>query len=90
MVTYFSTHMVLYPGDLIATGTPPGVGFGKNKFMAVGDVLECGIGHLGAQRHEIRRRRRARLFRPRPAVGMRKTKGETIDLTLRSTTQGRT
>jgi 2,4-diketo-3-deoxy-L-fuconate hydrolase len=54
MVAYFSTHMVLYPGDLLATGTPPGVGFGKNKFMAVGDVLECGIEHLGAQRHEIR------------------------------------
>jgi 2,4-didehydro-3-deoxy-L-rhamnonate hydrolase len=54
MVAYFSTHMVLYPGDLLAMGTPPGVGFGKNKFMAVGDVLECGIEHLGAQRHEIR------------------------------------
>jgi 2,4-didehydro-3-deoxy-L-rhamnonate hydrolase len=55
MVAYFSIHMVLSPGDLIATGTPPGVGFGfgKNKFMAVGDVLECGIEHLGAQRHEI-------------------------------------
>jgi 2,4-didehydro-3-deoxy-L-rhamnonate hydrolase len=53
MVAYFSTHMVLYPGDLLATGTPPGVGFGKNRFMAVGDVLECGIAHLGAQRHEI-------------------------------------
>jgi 2,4-didehydro-3-deoxy-L-rhamnonate hydrolase len=45
--------MVLYPGDLLATRTPPGVGFGKNKFMAVGDALECGIQHLGAQRHEI-------------------------------------
>ncbi len=54
MVAYFSTHMVLLPGDLIATGTPPGVGFGKNRFMAVGDVLECGITDLGAQRHEIR------------------------------------
>ncbi|MEJ0050703.1 MAG: fumarylacetoacetate hydrolase family protein [Methylovirgula sp.] len=53
MVAYFSTHMALLPGDLIATGTPPGVGFGKNRFMAVGDVLECGISHLGAQRHEI-------------------------------------
>jgi 2,4-didehydro-3-deoxy-L-rhamnonate hydrolase len=53
MVAYFSTHMTLLPGDLIATGTPPGVGFGKNKYMAVGDVLECGIAHLGAQRHEI-------------------------------------
>lgn len=54
MVAYFSTHMVLLPGDLLATGTPPGVGFGKNRFMAVGDVLECGIANLGAQRHEIR------------------------------------
>jgi 2,4-didehydro-3-deoxy-L-rhamnonate hydrolase len=54
MVAYLSTHMVLYPGDLLATGTPPGVGFGKNRFKAVGDVLECGIAHLGAQRHEIR------------------------------------
>lgn len=53
MVAYFSTHMILYPGDLLATGTPPGVGFGKNRFMAVGDVLECGIEHLGAQRHAI-------------------------------------
>jgi 2,4-didehydro-3-deoxy-L-rhamnonate hydrolase len=53
MVAYFSTHMTLLPGDLIATGTPPGVGFGKNRFMSVGDVLECGITHLGAQRHEI-------------------------------------
>jgi len=45
--------VVLYPGDLLASGTPPGVGFGTNRFMAVGDVLECGIEHLGAQRHEI-------------------------------------
>jgi 2,4-diketo-3-deoxy-L-fuconate hydrolase len=54
MVAYFSNHMILLPGDLLATGTPPGVGFGKNRFMAVGDVLECGIAELGAQRHEIR------------------------------------
>ncbi|MFK4651137.1 2,4-diketo-3-deoxy-L-fuconate hydrolase [Bradyrhizobium japonicum] len=53
MVAYFSSHMLLLPGDLIATGTPPGVGFGKNRYMAVGDVLECGIANLGAQRHEI-------------------------------------
>jgi 5-carboxymethyl-2-hydroxymuconate isomerase len=53
MVAYFSTHMPLFPGDILATGTPPGVGFGKNIYMAVGDVLECGITHLGAQRHLI-------------------------------------
>jgi 2,4-didehydro-3-deoxy-L-rhamnonate hydrolase len=54
MLAYFSTHMTLLPGDLLATGTPPGVGFGKNRFMQPGDVLECGIAQLGAQRHEIR------------------------------------
>lgn len=54
MLAYFSTHMTLLPGDLLATGTPPGVGFGKNHFMAVGDVLECGGTSLGAQRHDIR------------------------------------
>jgi 2,4-didehydro-3-deoxy-L-rhamnonate hydrolase len=54
MVAYFSAHMVLLPGDLIATGTPPGVGFGKNRYMAIGDVLECGIANLGSQRHEIK------------------------------------
>lgn len=53
MLAYFSAHMTLLPGDVLATGTPPGVGFGKNRFMQVGDVLECGGAGLGAQRHEI-------------------------------------
>jgi 2,4-didehydro-3-deoxy-L-rhamnonate hydrolase len=53
MLAYFSAHMTLLPGDILATGTPPGVGFGKNRFMQVGDVLECGITHLGAQCHVI-------------------------------------
>jgi 2,4-diketo-3-deoxy-L-fuconate hydrolase len=53
MLAYFSHHMRLLPGDIIATGTPPGVGMGKNRYMELGDVLECGITHLGAQRHEI-------------------------------------
>jgi 2,4-diketo-3-deoxy-L-fuconate hydrolase len=50
---YFSRHMRMLPGDVLATGTPPGVGMGKNRFLAVGDILECGITNLGAQRHEI-------------------------------------
>ncbi|MFC0400385.1 fumarylacetoacetate hydrolase family protein [Paraburkholderia rhizosphaerae] len=53
MLAYFSTHMTLLPGDILATGTPPGVGFGKDRFMKPGDVLECGVAHLGAQRHVI-------------------------------------
>jgi 5-carboxymethyl-2-hydroxymuconate isomerase len=55
MLAYFSAHMTLLPGDLLATGTPPCVGFGKNRFIQEGDVLECGIEHLGSQRHEILR-----------------------------------
>jgi 2,4-didehydro-3-deoxy-L-rhamnonate hydrolase len=53
MLAYFSRHMRLVPGDVLATGTPPGVGMGKNRFLAVGDILECGITNLGVQRHEI-------------------------------------
>jgi 2,4-didehydro-3-deoxy-L-rhamnonate hydrolase len=53
MLAYFSRYMRLLPGDILATGTPPGVGMGRNRYMAVGDILECGITHLGAQRHEI-------------------------------------
>jgi 2-keto-4-pentenoate hydratase/2-oxohepta-3-ene-1,7-dioic acid hydratase in catechol pathway len=53
LVAYFSRYIPLVPGDVLATGTPPGVGMGKNKFMNEGDVLECGITHLGAQRHDI-------------------------------------
>ncbi len=55
MLAYFSAHMTLLPGDVLATGTPPGVGFGKNRFMQVGDVLECGITYLGVQRHDVLR-----------------------------------
>ena len=53
MLAYFSCHLRMVPGDILATGTPPGVGMGKNRYLAVGDVLECGITNLGAQRHEI-------------------------------------
>jgi 2,4-didehydro-3-deoxy-L-rhamnonate hydrolase len=53
MLAHFSRHMRMVPGDVLATGTPPGVGMGKNRFLAVGDTLECGISNLGAQRHEI-------------------------------------
>jgi 2,4-didehydro-3-deoxy-L-rhamnonate hydrolase len=53
MLAYFSRHMRLVPGDLLATGTPPGVGMGKNRFLADGDILEFGITHLGDQGYEI-------------------------------------
>jgi len=53
ILAHFSRHMRMVPGDVVATGTPPGVGMGKNRFLAVGDILECGIARLGGQRHQI-------------------------------------
>jgi 2-keto-4-pentenoate hydratase/2-oxohepta-3-ene-1,7-dioic acid hydratase in catechol pathway len=53
MLAYLSRHMRMVPGDILATGTPPGVGMAKNRFLTIGDILECGITNLGAQRHQI-------------------------------------
>jgi len=53
MLASFSRHMRLVLGDVLATGTPPGVGMAKNRYLATGDILECGIANLGNQRHEI-------------------------------------
>ena len=55
IVSYVSELMTLMPGDIIATGTPPGVGAGKKppQFLSVGDVVTLGIEGLGEQRQEI-------------------------------------
>ena len=55
IISYVSEIMTLYPGDVITTGTPPGVGMGMKppKFLNVGDVVTLGIDGLGAQRQEI-------------------------------------
>lgn len=55
IVSYLSELMTLNPGDVITTGTPPGVGLGMKppKFLNVGDVVTLGIDGLGAQRQEI-------------------------------------
>ena len=55
IVQYLSQFMVLEPGDLIVTGTPPGVGMGFDppRFLNPGDVVELGIEGLGTQRQEI-------------------------------------
>jgi 2-keto-4-pentenoate hydratase/2-oxohepta-3-ene-1,7-dioic acid hydratase in catechol pathway len=56
LVSYLSQCMTLLPGDLIATGTPPGVGLGRKppEFLRAGDVVTLGIEGLGAQRQEVR------------------------------------
>ena len=55
IVSYVSRFMTLLPGDIITTGTPPGVGAGMKppKFLNVGDVVTLGIEGLGEQRQEI-------------------------------------
>jgi 2-keto-4-pentenoate hydratase/2-oxohepta-3-ene-1,7-dioic acid hydratase in catechol pathway len=52
IVWYVSRFMVLEPGDLINTGTPPGVGLGLDppRFLKAGDVVEISIERLGSQR----------------------------------------
>lgn len=51
LVAYCSRFMTLYPGDLIATGTPPGVGMGAKPpvFLRAGDTMQLGIRGLGEQ-----------------------------------------
>jgi 2,4-didehydro-3-deoxy-L-rhamnonate hydrolase len=55
LVAYVSRFMSLRAGDVIATGTPAGVGHGHRppKYLQPGDVVEMGISGLGTQRHEI-------------------------------------
>lgn len=51
VVSYLSQFMSLQPGDIISTGTPPGVGMGMKppRFLKSGDVVELGIEGLGSQ-----------------------------------------
>ena len=56
LVSYLSQFMSLHPGDVITTGTPPGVGMGIKPepiFLDVGDVMELGIEKLGSQRQVV-------------------------------------
>ena len=57
IVHYVSQFMSLQPGDIISTGTPPGVGMGQtpSQFLAEGDVITLGIAGLGSQRQVVRR-----------------------------------
>jgi 2,4-didehydro-3-deoxy-L-rhamnonate hydrolase len=56
LVSYISHFMILEPGDVITTGTPPGVGVGMKppRFLKEGDVVTLGIDRLGEQRQQIK------------------------------------
>lgn len=49
LVSYISKFMALLPGDIVTTGTPPGVGMASNTYLNDGDVVRLGISGLGAQ-----------------------------------------
>ncbi|MBR0557357.1 fumarylacetoacetate hydrolase family protein [Ciceribacter sp. L1K23] len=56
VVSYLSQFMSLHPGDVISTGTPPGVGMGMKppRYLKAGDVVELGIEGLGTQKQTFR------------------------------------
>ena len=56
LIAYVSEFITLYPGDLLATGTPAGVGLGQKPtpiFLKAGDVMHLGIERLGEQRQRV-------------------------------------
>ena len=62
IISHVSHYMTLMPGDIIATGTPPGVGLGmkpKPVFLKPGDLMTLGIQGLGEQRQRVVRLRPA-------------------------------
>jgi 2,4-diketo-3-deoxy-L-fuconate hydrolase len=55
LVSYISRYVTLMPGDVISTGTPPGVGLGRKppQYLKPGDVMKLSIEGLGMQRQQV-------------------------------------
>jgi 2-keto-4-pentenoate hydratase/2-oxohepta-3-ene-1,7-dioic acid hydratase in catechol pathway len=55
LVSYVSKYLSLQPGDIISTGTPPGVGFGQKppRYLKAGNVMRLGIDGLGTQQQSV-------------------------------------
>ena len=55
LVSYLSRYMSLQPGDIISTGTPPGVGLGQKPpvYLHPGNIITLGVQGLGEQRQEV-------------------------------------
>jgi 2,4-didehydro-3-deoxy-L-rhamnonate hydrolase len=56
LVSYMSRFVILEPGDIVTTGTPPGVGLGMKpeRFLKAGDVMRLGVEGLGVQEQKVR------------------------------------
>ena len=56
LIAFISKHMTIYPGDIISTGTPPGVGSGIKPepiYLKGGDVMKTGVEGLGEQKTKM-------------------------------------
>ena len=53
LISYLSRFMVLEPGDVITTGTPPGVGMARHRYLQRGDRLRLTVTGLGEQSTEV-------------------------------------
>ncbi|MGN7159537.1 fumarylacetoacetate hydrolase family protein [Sphingomonas sp. SAFR-052] len=56
LIAYVSEYITLYPGDVMITGTPPGVGEGKKPnaiYLKAGDTMKLGIAGLGEQKQQV-------------------------------------
>jgi 2-keto-4-pentenoate hydratase/2-oxohepta-3-ene-1,7-dioic acid hydratase in catechol pathway len=55
LISYISRYMSLQPGDVISTGTPPGVGLGQKppRFLNAGNVIRLGVDGLGVQQQTV-------------------------------------
>lgn len=56
LISYVSEYITLYPGDVMITGTPPGVGEGKKPtaiYLKAGDTMKLGIAGLGEQKQQV-------------------------------------
>jgi 2-keto-4-pentenoate hydratase/2-oxohepta-3-ene-1,7-dioic acid hydratase in catechol pathway len=56
LVSYVSQFITLHPGDIISTGTPPGVGMGKKPepvYLKAGQFMRLGIAGLGVQQQDV-------------------------------------
>jgi 2-keto-4-pentenoate hydratase/2-oxohepta-3-ene-1,7-dioic acid hydratase in catechol pathway len=74
LVSYISKFMTLEPGDIITTGTPPGVGLGQKppRYLKAGDEVRLGIEKLGQQQQRVASSRithREKVGQRRPSVG---------------------
>jgi len=56
LIAYISRGITLEPGDIVATGTPPGVAFGSpnGRFLSDGDTVEVEIEGIGVLRNDVR------------------------------------